>query len=200
MMKILVVGASGTIGQSVVKELSSNHEIIPVGKTSGQFQVDIADESSVHDLFRQTGKVDAIVCVAGNAHFGLLQEMTADQFKIGLLDKLLGQVNLALVGQHHLNDGGSITLTSGSISHHPIVNGANVSAVNAAIDGFIRGAAIELARGMRINSVSPTVLKESWGVYGSYFSGIEPVPANRVALAYRKSVDGRQTGQTYRIW
>ena len=71
---------------------------------------------------------------------------------------------------------------------------------NAAIDGFVRGAAIELERGCRINSVSPAVLKESWDIYGPGTPGLEPVGGQRVALAYRKSVEGRQTGQTYRVW
>jgi NAD(P)-dependent dehydrogenase (short-subunit alcohol dehydrogenase family) len=199
-MKILVVGASGTIGKLVIKELAPRHEIIEVGKNQGQFQVDITSEESVRQLFNKVGKVDAIIAVAGNAHFGPVKEMTADHFKVGLHDKLLGQVNLALIGQHHLNDGGSITLTSGSLSHDPVMYGVNASTVNAAIDGFVRGAAIEMERGIRINSVSPTVLKESWDVYGPYFAGTDPAPGDKVALAYRKSVEGHQTGQTYRIW
>jgi len=199
-MKILVVGAAGTIGKLVIKELAPRHEMVEVGKSSGQYQVDITSENSVRELFNKTGKVDAIISVAGNLHFGPAREMTAEQFKIGLHDKLLGQVNLALIGQHYLNDGGSITLTSGSLSHDPVMYGASASTVNAAIDGFIRGAAIEMERGIRINSVSPTVLEESWDVYGPYFSGTVPAPGWKVALAYRKSVEGHQTGQTYRIW
>ena len=112
--------------------------------------------------------------------------MTAEQFKIGLHDKLLGQVDLALIGQHYLNEGGSITLTSGIVSAEPIRYGANASAVNSAIDGFVRGAAVEL-QGRRINAVSPSVLRESWGSYGPYFLGFEAVPAQRVALAYSRS-------------
>lgn len=199
-MKVLVVGASGTIGKLVVKELAARHEIIEVGKSRGQYQVDITGEESIRQLFTTVGKVDAIVSATGNVHFGPLKDMTADQFKIGLNGKLLGQVNLALIGQHYLNDGGSITLTSGSLSDDPVMYGANASTVNAAIDGFIRGAAIEMERGIRINSVSPTVLKESWEVYGPYFAGTDPAPGEKVALAYRKSLEGRQTGQVYRIW
>jgi len=199
-MKVLVVGASGTIGKLIIKELAPRHEIIEVGKSKGRHQVDITSEDSVRQLFQKVGKIDAIVSAAGSVHFGPLNEMTADQFKIGLHDKLLGQVNLALIGQRYLNDGGSITLTSGSLSHDPVKYGANASTVNAAIDGFIRSAAIEMERGIRINSVSPTVLKESWGVYGPYFSGTDPAPGDKVALAFRKSVEGHQTGQTYRIW
>jgi NAD(P)-dependent dehydrogenase (short-subunit alcohol dehydrogenase family) len=199
-MKVLVVGASGTIGKFVIKELAPRHEIIEVGKNEGQYQVDIASEDSVRQLFNKVGKVDAIVAVAGNVYWGPLKEMTADQFRIGLHEKLMGQVNLTLVGQHFLNDGGSITLTSGSLSHDPYVGGASFSTVNSAIDGFVRGAAVELERGCRINSVSPNVLKEAWDVYGLGVPGTDPVPGEKVALAYRKSVEGRQSGQTYRVW
>jgi NAD(P)-dependent dehydrogenase (short-subunit alcohol dehydrogenase family) len=199
-MKVLVVGASGTIGRLVIKELAPRHEIIEAGKNQGQYQVDITSEDSVRQLFNQVGKVDAIVAVAGNVHWGPLKEMTADQFKIGLHEKLMGQVNLTLIGQHFLNNGGSITLTSGSLSHDPYVGGASFSTVNSAIDGFVRGAAIELERDCRINSVSPNVLKEAWDIYGPGVPGTDPVPGEKVALAYRKSVEGHQTGQTYRIW
>ena len=61
-------------------------------------------------------------------------------------------------------------------------------------------AAVELQPGRRINSVSPNVLKESWEVYGAGVPGTEPVPGEKVALAYRKSVEGQQTGQSYRVW
>ncbi|QQB32343.1 short chain dehydrogenase [Achromobacter deleyi] len=198
-MKIALIGASGTIGRAVAHELGQRHEIIAVGKTQGQYQVDITRSDSIRGLFERIGKVDAIVSTAGTLHFGPLAEMTAEQFKIGLHDKLLGQVDLALIGQHYLNQGGSITLTSGIVSDEPIRFGANASAVNSAIDGFVRGAAVEL-QSARINSVSPTVLQESWEGYGPYFSGFEAAPAQRVALAYSRSVEGAQTGRVYRVW
>lgn len=198
-MKIALIGASGTIGRAVAQELGQRHEIIAVGKTQGRYQVDITRSDSIRELFERVGKVDAIVSTAGTLHFGPLAEMTADQFRIGLHDKLLGQVDLALIGQHYLNQGGSITLTSGIVSDEPIRFGANASAVNSAIDGFVRGAAVEL-HNARINSVSPTVLRESWEGYGPYFAGFEAAPAQRVALAYSRSVEGAQTGRTYRVW
>jgi NAD(P)-dependent dehydrogenase (short-subunit alcohol dehydrogenase family) len=199
-MRVLLIGGSGTIGKFVTKELAPRHEIIDAGKTQGKFQVDTSNEDSVRKLFEAVGKVDAIIVAAGAVHWGPLSEMTADQFKLGLHDKLMGQVNVTLIGQHFLNDAGSITLTSGSISHDPYFGGACFSTVNAAIDGFVRGAAIELDHDRRINSVSPAVLKESWNVYGPGVPGTGPVPGERVALAYRKSVEGRQTGQNYRVW
>jgi NAD(P)-dependent dehydrogenase (short-subunit alcohol dehydrogenase family) len=199
-MKVLIVGATGTIGKLVVKELSPQHEILEASKSKSKFQVDITSDESIRALFEKIGKVDAIVSVSGNVHFGTVKEMTATQFNIGLQDKLLGQINLALIGQHYVNDGGSITLTSGIVSHDPIYYGSNVTVVNAGVDAFAVGAAIELDRGVRINTVSPSVLEESWEAYGPYFAGFNPVPGTKVAKAYRKSVDGRQTGQTYRVW
>jgi NAD(P)-dependent dehydrogenase (short-subunit alcohol dehydrogenase family) len=199
-MKIVVIGAPGTIGRAIVAELAAGHDIIEVGKSRGALQVDLLDTASVRDLFAKIGAFDAVVTAAGNAHFGPLTTMTPDQFRIGLNDKLMGQVNVVLAARDLISEGGSFTLTSGGLSDDPVRGGSNASTVNAAIDGFVRAAAIELPRSVRINSVSPTVLAESWSVYGPYFPGVEPVPAKRVALAYRRSVEGAGTGQVYRVW
>ena len=199
-MKVIVIGAGGTIGRVVAEQLAARHEVVRVGKTSGQFQADIADIGSIHRLFDKAGKADAVVVAAGEVHFGLLSEMTPEQFNIGLQHKLMGQVSVALAAQHYLNDGGSITLTSGIVGSEPIRYGANAASVNAAVEGFVRAAAIELPRGLRINAVSPTILTESLDSYGPYFHGFETVPASRVAQAYVKSVDGLQTGRVYTVW
>jgi NAD(P)-dependent dehydrogenase (short-subunit alcohol dehydrogenase family) len=199
-MKIAVIGATGTIGKAVVKELDARHEPIRIGKASGQYQVDITSSESIRALFAQLGRVDAIVCTTGSLHFGPLAEMSAEQFKLGLHDKLLGQIDVALIGQHYLSDGGSITLTSGIVSDEPIRGGANASTVNAALDGFVRAAAVELARGIRINAVSPTVVQESLETYGPFFRGFEAAPVGRVAMAYARSIEGPQTGRVYRVW
>lgn len=198
-MKILIVGAGGTIGRAVAQTLGARHTIVAVGRSSGDYRVDIASDNSVAALFRDVGRVDAIVSAAGIMHFGPLAQMSAAQFDIGLQNKLLGQVRLALIGQHYLNHGGSITLTSGSVSEDPIAQGANATTVNAALEGFVRAAATELGGGCRINVVCPTILTESLDAYGAYFPGHESVPASRVALAYQRSVEGVQTGRVYRV-
>lgn len=198
-MKIILVGASGTIGQAIDRELRERHDIVRVGRNSGELQVNIADPASIRRLFEQTGPFDALISAAGNAHFGALEELSAKEFAVGLNDKLMGQVNLVLIGREFANDGASFTLTSGVLSEDPIRYGAAVSTVNAALDGFVRAAAIELPRGLRINGVSPTILEESLPAYGPYFRGFKAVPAATVALAYTKSAEGRQTGQVYRV-
>lgn len=198
-MKILLIGAGGTIGSAVDKELSQRHEIVRIGRKSGDFQVDISDSASIRKLFEQTGKFDALICAAGNVTFAPLAEMTEESFALGLKDKLMGQVNLLLIGREYANDGASFTFTTGVLSHDPIRSGASAALVNGALDSFVRAAAIELPRGLRVNSISPNVLVEAMSKYAPYFRGFKPVPAADVALAYAKSVEGLQTGQTIHV-
>jgi NAD(P)-dependent dehydrogenase (short-subunit alcohol dehydrogenase family) len=200
-MKIVIIGAGGDVGRSVADELArgGKHEIIRVGRTKGDHQVDIASDDSVGALFKKIGQIDAIIATAGNVILAPIEKMTAVEFNKGLQDKLLSQVRVALVGQHYLNDGGSITLTSGIAVDDPIAQGSNAAASNAGIEGFVRAAACDLSRGIRINAVSPTVLTESMDRFGPYFPGYESVPAIRVAMAYRRSVEGVQSGRVYRV-
>lgn len=198
-MKILVIGGTGTIGEAVVEELSQRHKVIIGGRQHGDVQLDITDPHSIEKLFKSVDKVDAVVSTAGKVHFGALSEMTAEQYAIGLHNKLMGQVNIVLIGMKYLNDGGSFTLTSGILNHDPIRYGSSASMVNGALDGFVKGAAIEMPRQLRINIVSPTVLTESMDKYADYFHGFESVSAARVALAFAKSVEGLQTGQIYKV-
>ena len=198
-MKIIVIGASGTVGRAVAQELNQRHEVIRVGRTQGDYQVDITSQQSVQSLFEKIGQVDAIVSATGNLFFGPLATMTDRDFNQGLQDKLLGQIRLALTGQHYLNDGGSITLISGIVAHEPIAQGVNATTVNAVLEGFVRAAACELPRGIRINLISPTVLTESAAAYDGFFPGFASVPAASVAQAYRRSVEGVQSGRIYRV-
>jgi NAD(P)-dependent dehydrogenase (short-subunit alcohol dehydrogenase family) len=198
-MKILLIGASGTVGSAIAQELGQRHEIVRIGRNSGEERVDISDSASIRKLFERIGRFDALICAAGNVKFAPLADMTESDFALGLQDKLMGQVNLLLIGREFANDGASFTFTTGILSHDPIRSGGSAALVNGAIDAFVRAAAIELPRGIRVNSVSPNVLVEAMGTYAPYFRGFKPVPAADVALAYAKSVEGLQTGQTYRV-
>jgi NAD(P)-dependent dehydrogenase (short-subunit alcohol dehydrogenase family) len=197
-MKILILGGNGTLGRAVAAELSQRHEIVTAGRSSGDVRVDIADVAGIRKMYEQVGAVGAVACAAGNVQFGPLEAMTAEAFDIGLRDKLMGQVNLVLVGREFVEPGGSFTLIAGVLTQDPIRGGASASMVNGAIESFVRAAAIELPQ-HRINAVSPTVLEESLATYGSYFRGFEAVPAKRAALAFSKSIEGSQTGQIYSV-
>lgn len=199
-MRVVVVGASGTIGRAVVAELGTRHEIVTVGRQSGEVRLDATDPASVRAGLELVGRFDALVATIGKVKFAPLAEMDAAGYEIGLRDKLMGQVNLVLVGRDLIAEGGSFTLTSGILSRDPIVAGSSASMVNGALEAWVQAAAIELPRGIRINCVSPGLLEETALSFGSFFPGHVPVPSARVAKAYAKSVEGRQTGRVYEVF
>ena len=194
-MKIIVVGAKGDIGKSVCDELGQRHDLIKVGRSSGELHVDISDCTSVQAMYSKVGSFDAVVSTAGDVHFGPLQDHTEETFMLGLRQKVMGQVNLVLAGMHTITDGGSFTLTSGVLDRDPIRTGTAAAAANGALGGFVVGAAIELPRCLRVNVVSPGLLEVSVPRYGEWFPGHNPVSSKRVGRAYAKSVEGAITGQ-----
>lgn len=198
-MKIVIVGASGTVGSAVTELLAKDHQVIRVGHRQGDATVDMTNGASIATLFEGIGRFDALVVASGNVAFNALTELTDEQWQTGLESKLMGQIRLTRAAIPHLNDKGSITLISGILSEEPINWGVSASTINGAIEHFVRAAACELPRGLRINVVSPTVLEESMSKYADFFPGFVPVPAARVAQAYKKSVLGVQSGQVFRV-
>ena len=190
-MKIIVIGASGTIGREVVNALSE-HEVIAVSRKGSEVTADIRDVASLRAMFAKAGKVDAIVSAAGSGAWKPLAELTDDDFAMSLGYKLMGQVNVIRYGFDALNDGGSITVTSGILSKSPMVGSAAVSLVNSGLEGFVRAAALEAPRGIRVNVISPPWVSETLVEMGQDPSG--GLPAAIVARAYVASVEGTQSG------
>lgn len=194
-MRILVVGGEGTVGQAAISDLKKRHEIVTAGRSSGDIKVDVMDEASVVAMFAKLKSVDAVVACTGHSYFGPVATMTPTQFFDGFKDKVMGQVNLVLLGMAHVTDGGSFTLTSGILSRDPIRQGSNAAATDGALDAFVIGAAIEMPRGIRINAVSPGLLADAAQKYDGYFPGHIPVTSERVGFAFTKSVEGAINGQ-----
>lgn len=200
-MRILLVGAGGLLGRAVHTALSdpdAGHEVIAASRSAGE-KVDLTDTASIAALYARVGMVDAVVSAAGVTPFAPLPELTLEQYRAGLTDKLLGQIALVHLGLDHVSDGGSFTLISGILGEDPIATGAVAATVNGALHSFVTAAATELPRGLRINTVSPTVFTEAWDDYGPVFPGYAPIPVADAARGFVKSVAGRQTGQVYRI-
>lgn len=174
--------------------------IITAGRHFADLDVDITSPESIKAMYETVGKVDAVVSTAGKTYFGFLQQMTPANNEKSMESKVKGQVNLVLLGLDHVNDGGSFTLITGIIMDEPILKGASAAMASGAVKAFVQAAAIEMPRGIRINNVSPNILKESIEVYGPYFPGFVPVPGSKVAAAYVKSIEGGQTGQTYKVY
>lgn len=191
-MRIIVVGATGTIGKAVAKLLATEHDVVRVAFKSGDYRVDMSQKDSIERLFHDVGNFDALICAAGVARFGSLSELSDEDFQTGLSGKLMGQVNLVRVGLNHIRENGSFTLTSGVLSHQPMPGSSSISMVNAGLEGFVRAAALEMPRGVRINAVSPPWVKETLEALDMDSS--KGMPAWEVAQAYRASIHGTRSG------
>jgi NAD(P)-dependent dehydrogenase (short-subunit alcohol dehydrogenase family) len=192
-MKVLVVGATGTIGKAVSDALGKRHEVLRVGHTSGDFHVDITSGESIAQLFRNAGSFDALVCTAGLVKFGELAKLSEADFLAGIQHKLMGQINLVRIGLQYVHAGGSFTLTSGVESREPMPGTAAIATVNGGIESFVRAAALEMSNKVRINAVSPILVKETMLMMG--MGSIGGMPASDTALAYVEAVEGRHHGE-----
>ena len=196
-MKFLVVGSTGLIGSYVAKTLSKHGTVIGVSRTT-QISVDVKDPASIKAMYEKVGKIDAVASCIGKVAFKPVAELTYEDYLMGLKDKALGQVELVRAGIDFLNDGGSFTLMTGVLARDPIPSGSVAALANGAIESFTLAAAIDLPRGIRINTVSPNVLVEATSYHAS-FPGFHQVSAQSVADAYVKSILGKQTGQIYKL-
>ena len=196
-MKIIIVGSAGTIGQKVVGALTGRHDIISVGHTRGDLQVDLASPDSIRKMFDMAGEFDAVVSTAGKARFGTLEELSDEDFAIGINNKLMGQVNLIRIGYPLIRSNGSFTLTSGVLSQEPVVGSSAISLANAGIEAFVKAVALELPRGIRVNVISPIWVSETLAAMGR--DPASGMPAEKVAQAYVECLHGKNNGEIFDV-
>ena len=199
-MKIVIIGGNGTIGKKVSHHFLKKHEILIGGRNSGDVIVDIGDSKSIEAMFETVGKLDAVVCIAGEAKWASFDSMVEEDFYVGLKSKLMGQVNLVRIGQKYLNAGGSFTLTTGILADHPVMLTTSPAMVNGGIHSFVKAASLELGKGIRINVVSSGLVEDAIDKYEAYFPGHNPIPMNKVINGYVKSVEGKGTGEIIRMY
>lgn len=201
-MKILLIGGRGTIGKKLAAALGKleKTDLIIAGRTSGDQQVDITSSASIRDLFGRLPLLDAVVCTAGTGYYGDFQTMTEEHMLPGIKGKLLGQINVVLIGKDYLREGGSFTLTSGVAAEQPAHNGTTVAMINGAINSFVLSAAQELKQDKRINAVSPGLVEDSLERYGALFPGSDAVPMTRVVNGYLRSIFGALNGEIIKVY
>lgn len=197
-MKIFIIGGAGTIGKRVTARLTANHEVIVGGRNSGDVQVDISDAPSIERALNQIGKVDAIVNISGEAKWDRFENLSEEDFYIGIKSKLMGQVNLVRIGRNFIIKGGSITLTTGILADDPVDMTTGAAMVNGGIHSFVKAVALELD-GVRVNVVSPGLVADAYEKYKDYFPGYDAVGMDKVVNGYVKSVEGKVSGQIINV-
>lgn len=199
-MKILIIGGNGTIGKVITQHLKKDNQVIIAGRTKGDLLVDIADISSIEAMFDKTEKLDAIICIAGEAKWADFNSLTEEDYYIGLRSKLMGQVNLVRIGKDYLNSNGSITLTTGILADDPVLKTASAAMVNGAIHSFVLAASLEMEHGIRLNVVSSGMVEDAQERYQALFPGHNPIPMKKVIRSYDRSVKGTRNGEIIRIY
>jgi len=196
MKTVILIGAKGKMGQAALSGLGK-HKVVTAGRSTDgyDFQVDITSEESIRKFYKAVGTFDAVVNTVGVCEYAPFTEMTEAQWMTTVMSKMMGQINLVRIGQEYIADNGSFTLITGILNIKPIPFAIADATVSGAIDTFVKCVAFEMPRGIRVNSVNPTVLEEAWDVYGEMMPGFQPVPGALVGKAFERSVDGFITGQ-----
>lgn len=200
-MKILIIGGNGTLGKVASKYFTEkNHEVLIAGRNSGDVKIDIADSKSIEAAFEQMGKLDAVICIAGEAKWAAFSDLSEDDYYIGIGSKLMGQVNVVRIAQNYLNPKGSVTLTTGILADNPVPMTASAAMVNGAIHSFVKAAVLDITNGHRINVVSPGLVEDSAEKYRDYFPGHTAITMTQMLQGYVQSVEGTDNGQIIRIY
>jgi NAD(P)-dependent dehydrogenase (short-subunit alcohol dehydrogenase family) len=185
-MRILLVGASGIIGSAIAEALSGRHEVVRASRAKSPVAVDVNEPASIRAMYDAVGRIDAVISAAGAVSLKPLEALTDEDYAQGLRSKVMGQVNLVRYGQPYLTDGGTFVLTSGTVSRRPIPGGAAISLANAALEGWVRAAALELPRGLKVKCVAPGWIRETLRLMGR--DGDAGRPAADVAQVYVRAL------------
>jgi NAD(P)-dependent dehydrogenase (short-subunit alcohol dehydrogenase family) len=193
-MKVVVVGATGTIGKAVATLLQDKgHEVVQASRHS-QPSVDIIEPASINAFYKAIGEIDAVIyTAAGTSSYCTIPELTDEGIDRDIKSKVLGQVNLVRYGLSNLRPGGVFILTGGIFFYNPWPQSSVIAMVNGALEGFVRGAALDLQEGRRIVVVHPQAVRE-WAIQIGMDGSSLPSAAT-VAEAYLMALESKLTGQ-----
>lgn len=199
-MKIVIIGGTGTIGSHVYKAFADEHDVILANRRSHDFSVDLSKKESIEALFKKTGQIDAVICIAGEAKWAPFDELSESDFYIGIKSKMMGQVHLVKIAKAYIPPSGSITLTTGILGERPVPMTTSAALVNGAIHSFVLAFKQDFPQGPRVNVVAPGLVVDAYEKYKDYFPGHVPVPMEKVVEGYKKSVLGSDHGELIRIY
>lgn len=199
-MKMLIIGGDGTVGKKVTEYFKSKHEVLIGGRSKGDVTIDISKSESIETALKKIGKLDAIVCIAGEAKWDKFDNLSEEDYYIGLRSKLMGQVNVVRIGRKFLSTKGSITLSTGILADDPVEKTTSAAMVNGAIHSFVKAVDLEIENEIRVNVVSLGMVEDAYEKYKDYFPGHNPVPMKKVINAYARSVEGKTRGEIIRYY
>ncbi len=192
-MKVLVIGASGTIGKAVAQLFKDKGYEVNEASRSTQPGVDFTNPAAIDEFYSQLDEVDAIVTTAGDAAFVSLDKLTEEQIQLSLNSKLMGQINMVRKGLSKLRANGVFVITGGMLAYSPWPQTSMITMVNGGLEGFAKAAALDLTEGRRIVIVHPPWVAETAAALGM---DATPWPnAAKTAEAYLAAIEGSKNGE-----
>lgn len=178
---VLVVGGGSGIGYAVAEAAlaegarvvvaSSNPQKIAaaadrLGQDAEGRPLDVTDEAQVQAFFEADHAFDHIAFTAGDWAGGMrrggLESLDLAAAGDGFKVRFWGAVAVAKYGARRLPEGGSYTLTNGTVAHRPTKGSFISTAMAGGIEHLTRGLAVELAP-VRVNCVCPAMIRtEIW--------------------------------------
>jgi len=170
---VAVVGGGSGIGKVIVEEVRyRGGNVVLSSRTAAKLEavatsvggamvlpVDMTDEASVEQWASDLPKIDHLVISASSAVHGAFAELDEAELRAMLDAKFFGPYRIARAALSKLNVGGSITFFSGVLSRRPGLNCSGLGAVNGAIESLCYGLALELGPRLRVNCVSPGMVR-----------------------------------------
>lgn len=172
--KVIILGGSAGIGLATAKAVaaegaqviivSSNQQRIDKALTelpegSQGFAVDLSNEQQIQSFFNNIGNFDHLIYTAGDAlTLSNITDTVIDNAKQFFNLRYWGAFAAVKYGAPYINAGGSIILTGGSAGARPGSGWALGASICAAMEGFTRAMAVELAP-IRVNLVVPGIVK-----------------------------------------
>jgi NAD(P)-dependent dehydrogenase (short-subunit alcohol dehydrogenase family) len=171
--RVVVVGGTSGIGLATAKAfLDESAEVIIASRTASKiadakralggkveaYELDFRVDEKVTEFFNKVGNFDHLVITAGDGAMGHFSELAVANAKEAFDSKFWGQYLTARTAVPFLNKAGSITFTSGVYGVRPPKGASTLAAINSAIEGLVRGLAVDLAP-IRVNVVSPGIVE-----------------------------------------
>lgn len=174
--KVLILGGSTGLGLATAKAAAAEGAIVTiVSKNPGRlaeatqqlppsattYSVDLSSEAAIQSFFDTFGKFDHLVYTAGeNLSLSVIKDMDLADSRKYFDIRYWGAVAAVKYGAPHINTGGSVTLTSGIAAIKPTISWSIGSSICAAMEGFTRVMALELAP-VRVNLVRPGLVRSN---------------------------------------
>jgi NAD(P)-dependent dehydrogenase (short-subunit alcohol dehydrogenase family) len=172
--RVLILGGSSGLGFAAAKAAAAegaaviivsgnqqriNNALQELPANAEGYMVDLSEEKNIKDFFAGIGKFDHLVYTAGeNIQLAMMKEVQVEQARQYFNLRYWGAFAAVKYGAPHLNKGGSINLTGGIASPRPGAGWSLGASICAAMEGFTRAMAVELAP-IRVNLVSPGVVR-----------------------------------------